>query len=365
MSATATRDARPVVVAWLVTRALLLAVAWWITRTTGTTFTQVLSNWDVQHYLTIAQSGYRDPLDVAFFPGLPMVMRAIDLVGVPMVIGATVLAQIGSGLAAWAIHRMYGPGAAVVWLLLPMTVFTAVPYTEPLFCAAAFWAWERAQARSWGPAIALACVACSLRISGLFLVFSLGVLVLTQAGRSFRRRLVDCLWLVFPMAVLGAYVFFLHSLSGRWDTWYTAQGSGWQRHLSWPWDAFSATWPLTADSAWPGRAEVPIMFRFEIASVVIGYLGTLALAFRRRWGEAGWVGSNVVALSSSAWFMSVNRAVLLWFPLCPFIASAAQWRPHNPGARAAYRVGLGLLLAADLFVMAWWAWCFGTGRWAS
>ena len=57
-----------------------------------------------------------------------------------------VVALICSALAAAALHRLGGPIAAVVWLLAPTTVFTMVPYTEAPFCAAAFWAWERAKA---------------------------------------------------------------------------------------------------------------------------------------------------------------------------------------------------------------------------
>ena len=72
MSATSTRgDARVVVITWLATRAVLLLVARQVMADTGSSLTQVLSQWDVAHYLMIAEHGYRDPLDVAFFPGLP------------------------------------------------------------------------------------------------------------------------------------------------------------------------------------------------------------------------------------------------------------------------------------------------------
>ena len=33
------------------------------------------------------------------------------------------------------------------------------------------------------------------------------------------------------------------------------------------------------------------------------------------WGEASWVGVQLLAFSMSYWFFSVNRATLLWFPL--------------------------------------------------
>ena len=366
MSATSTRgDARVVVITWLATRAVLLLVARQVMADTGSSLTQVLSQWDVAHYLTIAEHGYRDPLDVAFFPGLPLLMRLLAAFGVPMVLGAAALAQLASALAAWALHRMAGPWVASLWLLAPMTVFTAVPYTEPFFCAAAFWAWQRGLAGRWGQAAALAGVACAFRISGLFLVAALGIMILVEQDRRFRERMRDALWLLVPVVVLGLYAVFLHQQTGSWTAWYTAQGAGWQRNLSWPWDALAATLPLTAASHWPGRPEVPVMFRLEIVSVALGYLTAIWCLFRRRWAEFTWVFVSVVALSSSGWFMSVNRAVLLWFPLFALLAGVVRWRPKGGGARAAWRVFLIVLLVADLAVIAWWGWLFGTGRWAS
>lgn len=366
MSATtAGRNALPVVITWLGTRAVLLMVAWQIMTTTGVSIEQVLTNWDVQHYLTIAQHGYRDPLDVAFFPGLPLIMAALGAVGIPLVLGGALVAQLGSALAAWALHRIGGPWLACLWLLAPMTVFTAVPYTEPLFCAAAFWAWQRGTAGHWGQVAVLAAVACSLRISGLFLLAALVVLALTQTNRRFWLRVRDCFWLGLPVVVLGAYVVFLYQHTGSWTAWYSAQGAGWQRNLSWPWDALQATLPLTAETYWPGRPEVPVLFRLEIVSVALGYLTAGWCLWRRHWAECAWVLINVVALSSSGWFISVNRAVLLWFPLFMLLAGVLTWRPKRAGARAAWRVVLIIALVADLAMISWWAWLFGTGAWAS
>lgn len=358
-------DPRPVLICWLATRGLLLGVAVWLMRTGDRALAQVLSNWDVAHFTNIATAGYVDPLEITFFPGLPLLMRGLAAVGIDMVVGAAIAAQLASGLAAWALHRIGGTWLACAWLLAPMTVFTAVPYTEAFFCAAAFWAWERGLAGRWGQVGLLAALACAFRISGLFLVAALGIMALVQVGRHFADRLRDAAWLALPAAVLGGYAFYLYVQTGSWTAWYTAQGAGWQRNLSWPWEALEATLPLTAESYWPGRPEVPIMFRLEIVSVVIGYATALVCLLRRRWAEFTWVFINVVALSSSGWFMSVNRAVLLWFPFFALVAAAATWRPRDAGRRAAWHVLVGILLAVDVAVLVWWAVLFGTGAWAS
>ena len=54
----------------------------------------------------------------------------------------------------------------------------------------------------------------------------------------------------------------------------------------------------------------------------INVLVTIACLARRRWGEASWVGVQVLAFSCSYWFLSVNRAVLLWFQLFVLIGEA-------------------------------------------
>ena len=41
---------------------------------------------------------------------------------------------------------------------------------------------------------------------------------------------------------------------------------------------------------------------------------------RRRWPEALYVGLSLLALSTTTWFMSVPRAMLLWWPLWILLA---------------------------------------------
>ena len=54
-----------------------------------------------------------------------------------------------------------------------------------------------------------------------------------------------------------------------------------------------------------------------------------------------------MAFSVSYWFFSVNRAILLWFPLWMMIGSLVEWRPERPAARVAHRIVVGLGFAAS------------------
>ena len=110
---------------------------------------------------------------MAFFPGLPTLLAGGLALGIPVAVGGVVLSLVCSAVAAGALLRLGGPWAAVAWLFAPTAVFTTVPYTESLFCAAAFWAWERARADRWAAAAVLAAAACTVRVSGLFLLGAL------------------------------------------------------------------------------------------------------------------------------------------------------------------------------------------------
>ena len=85
------------------------------------------------------------------------------------------------------------------------------------------------------------------------------------------------------------------------------------------------------------------------------------------WGEASWVGVQVIAFSLSYWFFSVNRATLLWFPLWIMIG---RWvaRPSE-GERThtsrSHRVLVGAAFVLEILLMLWWSWLFFTGHWAS
>ncbi|MFZ1412457.1 MAG: mannosyltransferase family protein, partial [Micropruina sp.] len=129
--------ARLVVQVWLGSRLVLVLAALWFALTTGRTATEMLANWDVQHFFRIAEDGYAHANDVAFFPGWPLLLRLFSSLGVPMLVAGVALSVLGSALAAWALYRLGGALPAVAWLLVPTTVFTLVPYTESVFCAAA------------------------------------------------------------------------------------------------------------------------------------------------------------------------------------------------------------------------------------
>jgi hypothetical protein len=367
-SVVAANPGRTVVQAWLASRGLILLVALLISLREGREFTRVVAQWDVEHFTLLAQSGYlarEDGTLMAFFPGLPMLLRAGTWLGLPVEITGVLLAAVGSAAAAAALLRLGGPWAAVAWLFAPTAVFTTVPYTEALFCATAFWAWERARADRWLPAALLAAAACSIRVSGLFLVGALFVMIITTRRIGWGERLRRSAWLLVPLAVIGGFVLYLYGLTGSWTAWYSAQAAGWERELTLPWESFWHTWDSAQPGVFPERPLWPPVFAAEIVSVAVGVLVTGWCLGRRLWAEASWVGIQVVAFSVSYWFFSVNRAILLWFPLWMMIGQLVEWRPRSTAGLITHRMLIALGFAASGLVMLAWSWLYFTGNWAS
>ncbi|OYO18568.1 hypothetical protein CGZ93_14115 [Enemella dayhoffiae] len=365
-------------VTWVVSRLLLVAVAVFAMAESGRTFSEVLLNWDAEHYIGLAQDWYQytgnPEIDkrMAFFPGLPALLKAFMTIGIPGEYVGLVISLIASAFAAAALYRMGGVWAAVLWLCAPAAIFTMMPYTESLFCAFAFWAWERARADKWWQVAILASAACSVRVSGLFLIGALGIMVLTwrmPPGTTFGQRIVGWLkravWLIPPALVMFAYAAYLKKLTGSWMMWYEAQAMGWSRHWTPPWQSVKTTLDVILGPQYDGNPGWDLVFTFELFSMAFGLLAVGWLLRRRMWAEAAWVGVQAFAFSTSEWLFSVNRAVLLWFPIWIIAAELIAWKPVTRRGIVLHRgLHIGWMLGSVITMM-WWARMFYLGQWSS
>jgi hypothetical protein len=388
---------RIVVQAWLASRGMIFGVALVLAVVQHRTLTDMVSNWDVQHFANLAAGGYAAEPDgtlMAFFPGWPAILWLFDQMGVPITIGGMIMSTACSAVAAVALYRLGGRWAAVAWLFAPTAVFTVVPYTESLFCAAAFWAWERARADRWLAAALLTALACTVRVSGLFLIGALLVMIMTS-GNPVTLRLRRAALMLIPASVIMAFATYLYAITGTWTAWYRAQSTGWVRQLTWPWDSFLNTIPAIVPGAYADHPWWAAVFRAEMISMAVGVgvtIWCIVVSLRARksshalsipggttpprppglnrtmWGEASWVGVQVLAFSVSYWFFSVNRATLLWFPLWMMIGywvAGPSEEVRTSRSRQLHHVLVGCAFAVEIVLMLWWSWLFFTGHWAS
>lgn len=350
---------------WLLSRASLWVVAGaagWLFAA-GPDVPALLDRWqqwDFHHYWGIALYGYGgQPTGVpneAFFPGLPGLLWLGDALGVRHVVTGLAVSAAAGAVAAVALGRLAdlegGPGtgrrAVLVWLLAPPAVFLAAPYTEALFLGLALPAWLAVRRQRWALAGTLVALACTVRVSGVFLAAAVGVAWLTGT----RRRPADLGWVALPALPVLAWLAYVRVLTGSWFGWLDAQAREWHREFTWPWDAWTNTWEAAfGGTQSPGFAW---MFRAEIVALLVGSVVTAVLLRRRRWGEATWVGLQVGAFANSTWYFSVPRATLLWWPLWIGLGVLA--------GRHRWLLWTWVAVSGPLMVV--WSAAYLTGRWA-
>jgi hypothetical protein len=318
---------RDALLVWFASRAGLLLMT--LLGVTLHDYPRMWRQWDAGLFVTIAEHGYDGepgrPVDEglpAFFPGLPLALRVVHLVVPDWSVAGLIVSLVAGAVAVVALARLAEFEGARGWIavlalvLFPPAVFLAAGYSESLFLAFAIPAWLAARQGRWAAAAVLAAGASCVRITGLFLAVAL--VVEFVAGRQPVRRVG---WLAVPFLPLAAYSFYHYTRSGDWLAWKHAQEAGWGRELVWPWESWAVTWQSAL-----GEGEVAAAFRMEIAGAVVAVAALVWLLVLRRWGEAVYVGLQAGALMASAYYLSLPRSLLLWFPLWVMLARLATGR---------------------------------------
>jgi hypothetical protein len=340
---------REAVVDWVASRVTVALVAlagiWMLGNSPAGQVPSYLSRWDQwdsQLFIDVAQFGYRGYAAhsagrhlEAFFPGEPLALRAAHFVTGDWVAAGLVISAVAGTVAMVALARLgelelpgalasrCGPRAVLYLVLSPYAVFLAAGYSEALFLAFALTSWLSARRCRWLAAGLLAGGAGLVRIDGVFLGLAL---VVEWATRNVgQRRARDLPPLASPFVVTAGYFVYLHHITGDWLAWSHAQAAGWGRHLTAPWTAFHVSW--TAARAPTQGLPYAWSFRAEVLAILLGLALTVVLLVARRWGEAVYVGLQVVALGTSSYYLSVARSTLLWFPLWLLLAKwSLRWR---------------------------------------
>jgi hypothetical protein len=351
---------RPLAV-WFGTRVAVAVTAAVATSSLGAAWLHGWYHWDVAWYIKVAQHGYgfaRQPGESglpAFFPGLPLVLRAVHAMLPSWVAAGLVVSLVASAVAAVTLGQLAAreggrsaSGLAVLALFLsPYAVFLAAGYSEALFLAFALPAWLAAGRRSWVAAGLLAALASAVRVTGLFLAVAL----IVEYAVTERRLRPSFAALLAPVIPLGLFVVHLHHVLGDWRAWQHAESRVWSRRFTAPWTSLHNTWQYATHPA--GHHDFALQYAADIAAVALGVALTLYLLWKHSYGEMTYVGLQVGALATSSFYLSVGRATLLWWPLWVLLGRLfVRYRA------AAWVYGA---VAAPLMVAA----CYGftSGRW--
>ena len=273
---------------WLASRAVLLIVSlysrYFTASGSSSSWLGLWQHWDWYRYLTVAEYGYTsgkgpafDPDITAFFPGFPLVLRAVHVVVPDWATAGLLVSLVAVAVAVVALARLAqfeyqarhpeadpdsGAAAARTSVLMlvcaPAAVFLAAGYTESLFLAFAIPGWLAARRGRWVSAGVLIALASTIRINGLFAAAGVFVMFLTS-----RPRIRD--WsrspaLLLPLAAAGGYMAYLKDVTGDWLAWLHAEQRGWQRTLTNPVTAWRNSWDI-AFGPGPGQLAGRIFIR--------------------------------------------------------------------------------------------------------
>jgi hypothetical protein len=313
--------------AWLITRLGVVTIgvvaSWvYVRGNLQDPFLDRFTQWDVDHFIEIARYGYSgnpaNPPDAGlpgFFPGLPLAIRAVHVVVPDWRLSALLISLVAGAVTVIALARLgdeegaegTGIRAVVALLVSPFAIFLFAGYSEALFLAFALPAWLLARQRRWELAAVLAFFGAGVRVTGLFLAVALIVEFLVND-----RRWRKAPWLLVPfLAPLSYFAYLWYWSGGDLNAWQHAQERGWGRRTVEPWQALKATW----SAAFGPPGPFSTAFKVELVAAALGVLLTLWLLFRRRWAESVYIGLPMVALLTSAYYLSIGRSSLMWWPL--------------------------------------------------
>lgn len=256
-----------------------------------------LNAWDAKWYLEIAANGYAgvDPsmvdghgdrhpgTSMAFFPGLPLLIRLVATLGGITVFAAGVLVSLAAGVCCAhglaRLGRLVGGSERAGLLLValfaaaPMSIVLSMPYTEATFCALAVWALLGVVERRWLLAGVCCAAAGLLRPTAAALVAVVGLAALVAI---IRRR--DGAWpwvagLLAPVGMLG-YLGWVAARIGRPDGYFVVQQRGWSSAF----DGGAATAGFVVETLFGERSA----FETFTAWIVLAAIALLIVCVR--WG---------------------------------------------------------------------------------
>ncbi|MFF0504710.1 hypothetical protein ACFYUH_14060 [Streptomyces fimicarius] len=206
-AAVALRAAAPALAVYAAARALGLLVFWAAASAAGKDPLGPLGGrWDSVWYQRIAENGYGYTVtlpdgsvhaDLAFFPLLPALERAISAVTPLTLGGAGLLVTWTAGLlAAWGVFavgahlhgRRTGVVLAALWGVYPTAFVQSMAYTETLFTALAAWALYAVLKGRWIVAGALTVLAGLTRPTAAALIAALAITAAVTLVREYRAE---------------------------------------------------------------------------------------------------------------------------------------------------------------------------------
>ncbi|HLD11607.1 MAG TPA: mannosyltransferase family protein [Patescibacteria group bacterium] len=219
-----------VFILWDVFLQLLLTVS------QGTWSVSYWLQWDAGHYLALAESGYTQAYQAAFFPFYPFLVKTVASLGIPLPMSAFLLNQcvtLGVCLLLYKITRVQFGKKEAFWTLIlflsfPTSFFLIAGYSEALFLFLTLSFFVCLKRKNFLLSAAFVVFATLTRSVGFLLLLSFWVFLWKERDR---RRIF-----YLAMSTLGVFCLMIINASqfGNPFLFLTAQ-QYWQRSFSTPW----------------------------------------------------------------------------------------------------------------------------------
>lgn len=202
----------------------------------GNDFFISLTNWDGGHYLGIAQKGYSQKFQYAFFPLYPLMIKAVSsLIGnyqVAAILISVVATYFGLHLLYKLILDYFDKKIAekAIWILLffPASFFFITAYSEGLFFFLSVLTFYLLFKKKLFWAMLVASLASATRLTGLALIAGIWIESFTTNGFNKKNW-----YIIFAPLGFFIYCFFLFKQTGDPFYFLTAE-EHWQRSLAIP-----------------------------------------------------------------------------------------------------------------------------------
>lgn len=313
-------------------------------------FLNRLGNWDGGHYLGIAEFGYSEKYQYAFFPLYPLLIKAVNILTQNYLVSSLLISIISSFLAIHLlfnlIHldfdRKIAEGVVLVLLMFPTSFYFLTAYSEGLFLFLVLATFLNLRKNNLVLATAAAALASATRVFGVALVLALIIEVWTKQGINKSNWYV----LLAPFGLV-IYCWYLFNQTGDPFYFITAQ-SHWQRVLTPPPQSF---WETLRSLATPNFITQNFNAFLDLLFAVFG-LGLILRAFRFlpiAYAVYGLI-SILLPLATPS-LSSIPRFLLPIFPIFILIALI-----KNQYVFFAYQILSLMLLSAFaiLFINGYW-----------
>lgn len=235
-------------------------------------FLSSFSNWDGKHYLEIAQNGYTEKIQYAFFPLYPLLIKLLNNLLENYLLSALLISYVSSFLGLHFLYKLiredFGENIAqnsILFLLFfPTSFFFLTVYTEGLFFLLVVLTFYYLKKSNLLLATIFALFSSATRLVGIAVILGLLVEIYTKRGINRKNWYV----LLSPAGLI-LYCYFLFTQTGDPFYFLTAE-LAWQRSLTIPGVGF---WESLKQLAIPGfiTNHFNIFLDLVIAIFAVGF----------------------------------------------------------------------------------------------